>query len=172
MSTSLHKNLAAGERHAAHSFEYADTTAREAATGFTSDDVGKLSRQLDDNTLWMLTDDSPVTWKAVASEADAMSPTAHRSVAQLIHYLENGPDSSAYRETTPAGNVFPTATIWWTNSDKTVKIAEKLTTWSGAFPTQIVWKVYSAGTLAETITDTYDYTSGNDLTPKITRVLS
>lgn len=43
-------------------WEYADATARTGASGFTVSDVGKLARQLDDNTLWMLIDDSPVTW--------------------------------------------------------------------------------------------------------------
>ena len=51
--------------HRPYSWEYADATARAAATGFTTNDVGKLARQLDDNTLWMLTDDSPETWVAV-----------------------------------------------------------------------------------------------------------
>src|SRR5688572_24308917 len=51
--------------HRPYSWEYADETDREAATGLLPVDVGKLSRQLDDNTLWMLTDDSPVTWIAI-----------------------------------------------------------------------------------------------------------
>ena len=55
---------------------YADATARLAATGFerqagggivafNADDVGKLARQTDTNSIWMLTDDSPVTWLQV-----------------------------------------------------------------------------------------------------------
>jgi hypothetical protein len=53
----------------AYLWEYADATARGAATGFTTSDVGKIARQLNDNTLWMLTDDSPVTWQAVGGAA-------------------------------------------------------------------------------------------------------
>ncbi len=49
----------------AYSFVYADATAREADTGFTAADTGKLARQLSNNSLWMLIDDSPVTWIAV-----------------------------------------------------------------------------------------------------------
>jgi hypothetical protein len=96
----------------------------------------------------------------------------HRSLAQLIHFLDNGPDSNAYREALPAGAVFPTSVTWWDSSSKTTKLVEKLITWSGAFPTQVVWKVYSAGVLQETATDTYAYTGGNQLTPKVTRVFS
>lgn len=51
--------------HVPYSWMYDDETEREAATGFVSADVGKLARQLDDNSLWMLIDDSPETWIAV-----------------------------------------------------------------------------------------------------------
>lgn len=50
--------------HVPYAFEYADETEREAATGFISADVGKFARQLDDNTIWMLTATTP-TWVAV-----------------------------------------------------------------------------------------------------------
>jgi hypothetical protein len=49
--------------HVPYAWSYADAAAREAATGFAAGDVGKLARQLDDNSLWMLTDDYPAeTW--------------------------------------------------------------------------------------------------------------
>ena len=51
--------------HVPYSWSYADAAARIAATGFVTTDVGKLARQLDDNSLWMLTDDSPVTWTPI-----------------------------------------------------------------------------------------------------------
>lgn len=50
-----------------YSFVYADQDAREAATGFVAGDVGKLARQTNDNSLWMLTNHSPITWKDTAS---------------------------------------------------------------------------------------------------------
>lgn len=51
--------------HVPHAFEYADATARAAATGFVPEDVGKLSLQLDDFSFWVLSDDDPATWVAV-----------------------------------------------------------------------------------------------------------
>jgi hypothetical protein len=51
--------------HAPYNWSYDDATEREAATGFVPADVGKLARQLDDNSLWMLTDDDPKTWVQV-----------------------------------------------------------------------------------------------------------
>lgn len=51
--------------HRAHTWEYADAAARTGAVGLVAGDVGKLARQLNDNTLWMLTDESPLTWQQV-----------------------------------------------------------------------------------------------------------
>lgn len=48
--------------HIVQAFEYADQTARDGAAGLTTADVGKAARQTDDDTFWLLTDDSPVTW--------------------------------------------------------------------------------------------------------------
>ncbi len=60
--TTEHKDLT--DAHIPYAWEYADATEREAGTGFADADVGKLARQLDDNTLWMLTATTP-TWIAV-----------------------------------------------------------------------------------------------------------
>lgn len=58
----LHKEIVLAQRHAAHTYEYANAAARVAATGFVPADVGKLALQLDTMALWILSDDSPVTW--------------------------------------------------------------------------------------------------------------
>lgn len=55
--------------HAAHAYEYADATARGAASGFGAGDVGKLALQLDTMALYVLTDNTPVTWLAVTGYA-------------------------------------------------------------------------------------------------------
>lgn len=57
-----HDAIGLTERHGPRNWEYADATARLAATGFIATDVGKDARQLSDNTIWVLTDESPVTW--------------------------------------------------------------------------------------------------------------
>jgi|SRR5262245_9659673 len=62
-----HRNITLGDNHIPHQWEYANATARLAASGFAPADVGKLSRQLDTNSLWMLIDDSPATWAQVGS---------------------------------------------------------------------------------------------------------
>src|SRR5262245_14871670 len=63
-----HRNITLGDNHIPHQWEYANATARLAASGFAPADVGKLARQLDDNSLWMLTATTP-TWLQVGSGA-------------------------------------------------------------------------------------------------------
>lgn len=59
-----HSDLTGANVHVPFAFSYVDEAAREAASGFVSADVGKLARQLDDNSLWILTAVTP-TWAAV-----------------------------------------------------------------------------------------------------------
>ena len=49
-----------------YKYTYADATARLAASGFTAAEVGVVALQLSDATLWLLSDDSPVTWVPVS----------------------------------------------------------------------------------------------------------
>jgi hypothetical protein len=51
--------------HTPVSYEYANETAREAATGFSSEDLYKFAIQTDNNTFWCLLDTAP-TWVQVA----------------------------------------------------------------------------------------------------------
>lgn len=47
--------------HIIHSYEYANASARTSATGFVTGDIGKVARQLSDNTFWVLISTTP-TW--------------------------------------------------------------------------------------------------------------
>lgn len=160
MSTSLHKDLLPAEVHSPLSFSYTDQTDRENATGLLPADVGKFARQLDDNTVWMLTDDAPVTWASVGS-AGAITAATHAALRQLIHFISSGPAegfaSGAYREIT--GTVFPTAIVWYDQAGVgKKKIVEKGIAWTGSLPTTITWKVYDASeVLLATVVDTISY---------------
>jgi len=72
----LHKSLAIGDIHIPYQWSYADATARGAATGFVASDVGKLARQLDNNSLWMLSNHSPIVWKGVS---DVLHASTHQN---------------------------------------------------------------------------------------------
>ena len=90
MATSFHKDqhlvdVYAGlthekEVHAPYSFEYADAAARLAATGFIINHVGKLARQISDNTSWILTNYSPIVWHRF----DASGPASGIKSGKLI----------------------------------------------------------------------------------------
>lgn len=72
----FHKNEVTGSIHIPHQWEYVDTNARTSATGFVSTDIGKLARQTDNNTLWMLTATTP-TWKEVGGgSGDVVGPVS------------------------------------------------------------------------------------------------
>jgi hypothetical protein len=89
----------------------------------------------------------------------------HEARRQLVHLADGvgGPMESfataAFRETLPAADPFPTSIIWYESAAKLKKIVEKLITYTGAFPTTIVWKVYDTdgSTVLATVTDTIAY---------------
>lgn len=86
----------------------------------------------------------------------------HKALRDLIHFINDGPAdgwaSGAYKEV--VGTVFPTSEVWWTSSGKTHKIVSLDTTWTGAVPTQEVWKIYDSdgSTVLVTVTDVISYT--------------
>ena len=92
-----------------------------------------------------------------------ISETQHKTLRQLIHFIDNGPAegfvSGAYRETLPSPSPFPTSVIWYTDSGKTDKIVEKLITYTGVNPTTVQWKMYDVdgSTVLATVTDAISY---------------
>lgn len=62
-----HKNVPISQIHVPYSFSYASSTERNAATNLTIADIGKFARQLNDNTLYMLVNNSPTTWTSIGS---------------------------------------------------------------------------------------------------------
>lgn len=95
-----------------------------------------------------------------------MTPTQHKVLRQLIHFLEGGPGggfaSGAFEEIT--GGLFPTSIIWWESVSKLKKIVEKIITRSGGDatilkPTPVIWKVYDTdgSTVLTTVSDAITY---------------
>jgi hypothetical protein len=99
--------------HRPYTWEYANAAARTAATGFVPADVGRLSRQLDTNVLYMLTDDSPVTWTQIGGSGGGsltnnnISPTTANVTAVVNNrYFANVSGLTANRNfVIPAGAV-------------------------------------------------------------------
>ncbi len=68
-----HRNLGLAEIHLPYNWEYADTTEREADSSVVAIDEGKFARQLDNNSIWMLTDYTGPTWVEITSSTPAGS---------------------------------------------------------------------------------------------------
>jgi hypothetical protein len=79
----FHKNLGLGDQHIPYNWAYDDESARTGATGLVIGDIGKLCRQLDDNSVWMLTNYSPTTWVNV-STGGVDSTAIHKATAAEI----------------------------------------------------------------------------------------
>jgi hypothetical protein len=69
-----HSDITAGEIHIVHNWSYADAAARTGATGFVSGDLGKVARQVDENSYWTLTATTP-TWAVWGGTAPTISLT-------------------------------------------------------------------------------------------------
>jgi hypothetical protein len=61
---SLHKNITYVDGHIVHSYEYANAAARTGASGFVAADIGRIARQTDDNSFYVLTAVTP-TWASI-----------------------------------------------------------------------------------------------------------
>ncbi|WP_231038833.1 hypothetical protein [Nitratidesulfovibrio oxamicus] len=50
--------------HVPYAWVFPNQAARETGVGVDASGIGKLARQLNDNSLWMLVGTDPITWKA------------------------------------------------------------------------------------------------------------
>jgi microcystin-dependent protein len=87
MST-LHGNLNGPDNmHVPYAWTFADAAARQAAVGVDAAGVGKLARQLSDNSLWMLAATDPIKWVGVGG--DALMPGTILTFAGSMGGTEN-----------------------------------------------------------------------------------
>ena len=105
MATIEHDIIDVGEIHRPYNFSYANAAARTGATGFIAADVGKFARQVDDNSIWMLTATTP-TWEGIGGGAagvvDSVFGRTGTVVAATSDYDANQVDF------TPAGSIAAT----------------------------------------------------------------
>lgn len=106
---------------------------------------------------------------------DSLRIADHKSVRDLIHFIDDGPADvpgiAGFKEILPFNSLFPTSKIWWTNSGKTHKIVEKIIQrLENQRPEVITWKMYEGDgtTVAMTVSDTLNY-SASIWTPTRTR---
>jgi hypothetical protein len=81
----IHRELSGEQVHVPHAWEYADSAARLAATGFDSNDRYKFALQLDTSALYVLSSISPIVWVPVG---------AGMSKAQALELLDGEYDEA------------------------------------------------------------------------------
>ena len=81
MTTAIHgKQTISDGIHSAISLAYSDEAARLADSGFDAGDLYKLAYQLSDDSVWLLSSVSPVTWTAVNPDASNVVYGTERQV--------------------------------------------------------------------------------------------
>lgn len=101
-SDALHSALTGANIHVPFRFTYANATAREAEAGAVPGDVYCLALQEDDGSLWILTDDDPLTWVPVAGAAGAYLPLSGGTMSGellMADELVTRPEIKDYAET-------------------------------------------------------------------------
>lgn len=83
-----HVDAPAGEIHVWANWEVADSTARLALT-VAAGDVGKVAWQQDDDSFWLLTDDSPMTWVQVAGATPPSHTHASTAITDFAEAVED-----------------------------------------------------------------------------------
>jgi hypothetical protein len=146
MVTALHKDHGVPEGiHQIHNWNFANESTRLAHV-YLLKDIGKIARQIDTNTFWLLTNYSPITFIQIGG--GSLDGYSHETLNQLIHLAYGGPFegfSGAYKEILPNSSPFPTNIIWWSNSTKSEKIIEKIITRNTSqLPILIIYNVYSS----------------------------
>lgn len=65
MAETLHRYLTGDQIHRPYCWEFGNESIRLASSGYLVSDFGRVGRQMDDNSLWMLINNSPITWQRV-----------------------------------------------------------------------------------------------------------
>lgn len=87
---SFHSLVSLGARHPIHNYEYANAAARTGASGFVATDIGKVARQLDDDSYWVLTQTTP-TWVQINAAGGApLASTAPANVTKAAAVIGVG----------------------------------------------------------------------------------
>ncbi|MFA5759066.1 MAG: hypothetical protein WC942_06915 [Clostridia bacterium] len=168
MVTALHKDHGSAEGiHQIHNWNFINESARLNHIYYPKD-IGKAARQLDSNTFWLLINNSPVSFIQISGgSSSGLDEITHASLRQLIHMVHNGPFegfSGAIKEILPIENPFPTQIIWWSNTNKTEKIAEKIIIRNTQqFPTLITYNIYDGEFIISTAIDTIEYSGAFEI---------
>jgi hypothetical protein len=106
----------------------------------------------------------PTILEQMVEVSGGITPGQHETLPQSIHFISDGPGhgfaSGAYKEIT--GLPFPSSIVWYTDSEKSKKIVEKIIVRnSNQMPISITWNVYNTDgiTIVNSLFDTINYTN-------------
>lgn len=107
------------------------------------------------------TDDKGYTLTELLAGTGGVTVSSHRTIPQLIHYIDEGPGpgfvNGTYKTITASNPIFPSKVEWFREDD--TLFLEKLITYTGINATSIEWNLYDTDgtTVLETMTDTISY---------------
>lgn len=105
-----HADIPIGEVHIVHQWVYADASARTGASGFVSADIGKVAKQTDNDSWWVLTATTP-TWAEITGTGPSGS-TAFFDLTDVDPSSYSGQAANLVRvNATPDGLEFVTLTF-------------------------------------------------------------
>lgn len=109
-----HVDISTGEIHIAHNYSYADAAAREGASSFVSADLGKIARQTDNNSYWVLTATTPVWVRLdVGAVVNAQTGTSYTILAKDRGKLVTHTNASAIAVTLPVASTTAFGADWY-----------------------------------------------------------
>lgn len=100
--------------------------------------------------------------RQTAVESTGVTESTHRSLRQLIHFIDEGPTKGFTgpftKQVLPTASAFPTTEIWKDGSNKTI-VELTITRDNTKKPITEIWKMYDSDgtTVVEQVTDTYTY---------------
>lgn len=144
--------------------DYLDVRGLAIQNDTSNDATVLVSRDVSNNLT--LTDPIAGTYTLAALSAggSGISASTHRTLRQLIHFIDEGPAegfaSGAYKVTSYTSGILVSSEIWYEDNTLAKKIVELTVTYSGIIPSTEEWKMYDTDgvTVLSTITDTYAYT--------------
>ncbi len=147
MANKFHEQILIGDIHILHNWEYANATARTGATGLVATDVGKAAKQLDNDSLWVLTNHSPVTWIELTNTSTTADEFVKISAADTTPGFLNAKLAVggilSKTNINPGANEQLQLTVNDTNTDVAVSVSANDTT-----PSQLIDKLAAGSGIA------------------------
>jgi hypothetical protein len=155
----LHRNSTGNDNHIIYAYTYASAVARNSAIGLVASDIGKVARQINDGTFWILVSNSPLTWSQISIS------NAGVSNEDLLLETDIPTPNNTYSNVILGGKV--TQEIWVRTSDSSnIKTIDYI--YGGTKVVQEVRKIYFIDGISITAQLTLNYAYNGSVVSGIT----